>query len=696
MPAFQGPAELHIDYAGDLNPQQYQAVTALPGPALVLAGAGAGKTRTLTYRVAFLLEQGIPAHRILLLTFTNKAAGEMMQRINVLLGREEPSLWGGTFHSIGHRLLRRHASAIGYQRDFTILDRDDARHLLSTCRTEAQAAMKMDSFPKADALADIFSLAVNTHQPIAEVLARQFRTLAPLADPIAELQRAYAQRKREGNVMDFDDLLALWLELFQARPEICEQYQRQFQFILVDEYQDTNSLQCDLIDLVAARHHNVMVVGDDAQSIYSWRGANYQNILQFPRRYPKAALYRIESNYRSTPQILEVANAAIAANQNQFPKSLAPVRPPGPMPVVVTCQDASEQSAFVAHRLAALHTSGIPLNQMAILYRSHFHALEMQMELTRRNLPFEVTSGIRFFEQAHIKDVTSYLRLLTNPRDEVAFKRLIQFLPGIGAKTADRLWHQFEGANDGKIPPRLGGRKQKSRLERPGGEAGLTLVQKLQACAAAIPAKAKSDWTQLADTLRELEAEAACEKPARLIQLILEAGYEEYANETYENAYSRLEELEQLAQYAQSFDKLPEFLAQLSLMSNVEAETSEPAVGAESDRIRLSTIHQAKGLEFDVVFIIMLCEGLFPAPRSLEQPEMEEEERRLFYVAITRARNELYLCHPLLRISRGEGAIVAQTPSRFLYEIAEAGVQHWGGENPFSKPEEPDDTSEPF
>src|SRR5258706_11608218 len=434
---------LQIDYARELNPQQLAAVTAPPGPALVIAGAGSGKTRTLTYRVAYLLEQGIPAERILLLTFTNKAAGEMMRRISDLLGQELRSLWGGTFHSIGARILRTHADALGYQKDFTILDRDDAQDLIKACVTDAGIETKGTHFPKPQVLNEIFSLTANTHKTAEELVDGQFSYFSEFAVPIADLARRYTARKRATNAMDFDDLLALWLKLLQDNAELREHYQRRFQFILVDEYQDTNKLQSDLIDLLAAKHHNVTVVGDDAQSIYAWRGANFANILEFPKRYPGAKVFKIETNYRSTPEILNVANAAIAANVNQFAKELAPARKSGMKPALVACQDARQQAAFIAQRALELRDEGTSLNQVAVLYRSHFHALELQLELTRQQIPFSITSGIRFFEQAHIKDATAHLKFVANPRDEVSFKRLTLLLPGIGAKGADRLFHAF-------------------------------------------------------------------------------------------------------------------------------------------------------------------------------------------------------------------------------------------------------------
>src|SRR5688572_10438811 len=317
---FHAPVDLQIDYAKELNEQQHAAVTAPPGPSLVIAGAGSGKTRTLTYRVAYLLEHGVAADRILLLTFTNKAAREMMRRVADLLGSELQSLWGGTFHSIGARTLRRHAEVLGYRKDFTIMDREDANDLIKTCVAEAEIDVKATRFPKADVLANVFSMAVNTRRSVPEILAQEYDYFSTLALQITDIATRYAARKRAANVMDFDDLLVLWLKLLEDHEEARELYQRKFQFILVDEYQDTNKLQSDLIDLLGARHQNVMVVGDDSQSIYAWRGANFRNILEFPKRYPGTKTYKVEINYRSTPEILSVANAAIAANTEQFSK----------------------------------------------------------------------------------------------------------------------------------------------------------------------------------------------------------------------------------------------------------------------------------------------------------------------------------------------------------------------------------------
>ena len=436
---------VHIDYAAELNEQQLAAVTAPPGPILVIAGAGSGKTRTLTYRVAYLLENGIDPRNILLLTFTNKAAREMLNRVANLLPVDASGLWGGTFHSIGNRILRRHGTALGYSSGFTIMDREDQKDLINTVVASAGIDPKEIRFPKGDVLAEIFSFVVNTEMQLEALLAEKFPYFLPLLDKIQDVRERYEKKKKATNSVDFDDLLQKTLLMFQQHERIAEIYRRQFQFILVDEYQDTNKIQADLVDLLAHDHRNLMVVGDDAQSIYSWRGANFQNILEFPKRYPDAQVFKIEMNYRSVPEILGVANAAIAANVRQFRKHLSATRESKTLrPALVALNDSSEQAQFVAQRILELRDENIDLNDVAVLYRAHYHALELQLELSRRGIPYQITSGIRFFEQAHIKDVTSFIRFVANPRDEVAFNRMVKLLPGIGNRTAENLWRTWE------------------------------------------------------------------------------------------------------------------------------------------------------------------------------------------------------------------------------------------------------------
>ncbi len=654
---FRSSIELNIDYESELNAQQLAAVTATPGPALVLAGAGAGKTRTLTYRVAYLLEQGIPIDRILLLTFTNKAAKEMMERVQDLIGGDTSSLWGGTFHSVGHRILRRNAEVIGYPSTFTIMDREDAKDLMSMACTDAEIETKATRFPKPDLLCDILSMSINTGMNLERVMQERYFYFENLTEDIAKVHDAYSKRKKSNGVMDFDDLLNQWLRLLRENNEARDYFQTKFQFILVDEYQDTNQVQCELIDQLGNRHHNIMAVGDDSQSIYSWRGANYRNILEFPERHEGTQVFKIETNYRSTPEILNCANAVIAGNPQQFEKKLTPVKKNGMKPALVSCNDANQQAEFIAQRALELRDEGILLENMVVLYRSHFHALELQLEFTRRNIPFTITSGIRFFEQSHIKDVAAYLKVVSNQKDEMAFKRIVLMLPGIGIKSADKLWKLYKAALEDEITLKP------------------DLAKIIQELTRSVPKKAISEWEQFAENVSQLE-DGQNKGPGHLIRLVVAAGYEDYLQNKFPNYYSRLEDLEQVAGFADQYETTEEFLSELALLSNLDSEANRDTQ-SDPEQIRLSTIHQAKGLEFEVVFVMMLCDGLFPSKRAIESPEGEEEERRLFYVAVTRAKTELYLSYPLMRFMHGSGGETFQQPSRFINEIGNVLVEEW-------------------
>jgi len=646
---------IHIDYAAELNEQQLAAVTAKPGPQLIIAGAGSGKTRTLTYRVAYLLENGIDPRNILLLTFTNKAARQMLDRVANLLPIDASGIWGGTFHSVGNRMLRRHGSALGYNSGFTIMDREDQKDLINTVVASAGIDPKEIRFPKGDVLAEIFSFVVNTETPLEELLAGKFPYFLPLLEKISDVHARYEKKKKATNSVDFDDLLEKTLTMLQKHENIASVYRRQFQFILVDEYQDTNKIQADLIDLLASEHRNVMVVGDDAQSIYSWRGANFQNILEFPKRYPDAQVFKIEMNYRSVPEILEVANAAIVTNVDQFKKNLQPIRESNSVkPAVVALNDGNEQAQFVAQRILELRDEDVDLNEIAVLYRAHYHAIELQLELSRRGIPYQITSGIRFFEQAHIKDVISFLRLVANPRDEVAFKRMVKLLPGIGNRSAENLWNAWE----------------KSLNER--GEITSWSERLLPMN---VSAKSKKHWTQLGHTLDEIAPGGQPNPPSEMITSVVEAIYDDYAKVNFTNYELRKEDLSQLAAFARQFKDLNEFLSQLALISNVDAEAA-PNGAADKEAVNLSTVHQAKGLEFHTVFVIWLTDGMFPSSRSMDERKDLEEERRLFYVAITRAKDELYLSYPHMRLTGGYGDVF-QRPSRFLKEIPNKLVEDW-------------------
>src|SRR6195256_1370817 len=646
---------INIDYAAELNEQQLAAVTAAPGPLLVIAGAGSGKTRTLTYRVAYLLENGIDPRNILLLTFTNKAARQMLDRVANLLPVDASGIWGGTFHSIGNRMLRRHGSALGYNSGFSIMDREDQKDLINTVVANAGIDPKEIRFPKGDVLAEIFSFVINTETPREELLAEKFPYFLPLLDKIKDVHARYEKKKKTTNSMDFDDLLEKTLSMLQQHEHIAEIYRRKFQFLLVDEYQDTNKIQADLIDTLARDHRNVMVVGDDAQSIYSWRGANFKNILEFPKRYPDAQVFKIEMNYRSVPEILEVANAAIAANVQQFRKHLSAMRESNAVkPALVALNDGAEQAQFVAQRILELRDENVDLHQIAVLYRAHYHAIELQLELSRRGIPYLITSGVRFFEQAHVKDVTAFIRFIANPHDEVAFKRMVKLLPGIGGKSADNLWRAWE-----------------SRLN----EHGEVPSWRERLLPMAVGAKSKKAWEQLAHTLDEIAPGGQPNPPPEMITSIVEAVYDDYAKVNFTNYELRREDLNQLAAFARQFKDLSEFLSQLALISNVDAEAAPNQTG-DKEAVNLSSVHQAKGLAFHTVFIIWLTDGMFPSSRSLDRRDALEEERRLFYVATTRARDELYLSYPHMRLNAGYGDVF-QRPSRFLKEIPNKLLEDW-------------------
>lgn len=649
-----------IDYEAELNEQQFAAVSSPPGPALVIAGAGSGKTRTLTYRVAYLLDQGIDPRNLLLLTFTNKAAREMMERVRELIPRDLSELWSGTFHSIGNRILRRHAEEVGLTRSFSIMDRDDQKSMMTAVIADCKIDTKQRKFPKADVLISIFSLCENTKTSLAEVLEYRYPYFEEWAEEIALVWQKYTERKLKTNSVDFDDLLLLPLKLFQENEDLLELYQQRFQYLLVDEYQDTNSVQSELIHLLALPRNSVMVVGDDAQSIYSWRGADMDNILSFPDRYPEAKIFKIETNYRSVPEVLSLSNAAIAANVKQFKKSLQAFRPPGSMtPALVAVEDPRAQAEFISQRIGELQGEGIELNEIAVLYRAHHQSLEVQMELTSCGLPFEITSGLRFFEQAHIKDVAAFLRFVVNRKDEVSFKRFCMLLPGVGAATAAKLWRAWlkTGLSHSENPP-------KSFSD--------------QMIGFPVPAKAKNDWEQVCYTLDELAPGGEFARPFEMITSVVEGVYDEFMRVSFENYEHRRQDIEQLALYSEDFDDILELLGQLSLMSSVDGDPGSGEDSKDQEKIVLSSVHQAKGLEWKVVFLIWMTDGMFPNGRVLEAEDFDmfEEERRLFYVALTRSKDQLYLTYPQINPKSYSGDIVTR-PSRFLDDCPDEMLEVW-------------------
>ena len=669
-----------VPYHEELNPEQLEVVMAGQGPLLIIAGAGSGKTRTLTYRVSRLIEDGIDPSDILLLTFTNKAAREMLSRVEELVTIDTRRIWGGTFHSVGNRLLRQHAEAIGYRSNFSILDDEDAKETMDSAVSSLGIKTLDRRFPKGDVLLDIYSYLINTRTPLELHLEENYPHFAIYKEEMVNVFRRYKDRKREANAMDFDDLLVNWKLLLEEHETIAEGLKRRFRYILVDEYQDTNKLQADVVDAMASVRRNVMVVGDDAQSIYSFRGASFENIITFPIRFPDATIHKLETNYRSTPQILQLANHTIAHNRFQFQKELRAVRGDGPDPAVVGVDDVFEQATFVAQRILELRDEGEKLSDIAVLYRSHYQSLELQMELSRRLIPYEIRSGVRFFEQAHIKDVIAYLKIMTNARDELSWKRVLKLYPKIGEKTASEVWGRMSQSRD-PLEAFL-------NTSFPAGE-GRGVAKSLDS---------------LRSVLRPLSGESMRRNPSESISLVVEKGYADYARSKFANAQARLDDLEQLSQYALRYEDVTTFLEEVALANPIAGE-DVAVVGPEDERIVLSSVHQAKGLEWRVVFVIWLADGRFPSQRALRVPggivripdqnvpdEMalmlrdtmekeivipgEEEERRLFYVAVTRAKQELYLVFPVMARDRG-GLDVLMEPSRFVRELPGEVYEKW-------------------
>jgi len=651
-----------IDFRAELNPQQCEAVVCPPGQALVIAGAGSGKTRTLIYRVAYLLANGVLPEQILLLTFTNKAAREMLERVQGLLSIETGRLWGGTFHSIGNRILRQHAERLNYKKGFSIMDREDQKDLLSTVITASGFDAGNFRFPKAEVVGDMISLSSNTGVSIQEIIAEKYPYFDEASESIRHLHELYCEKKSDTNCVDFDDLLALPTRLLMENQDLRERYQRQFEFVLVDEYQDTNQLQCEFIDAVVGTHGNLMAVGDDAQSIYSWRGADVRNILGFTHRYPRANTYKIETNYRSVPEVLALANAAIAPNRIQIRKELTAARKgKGLLPAVVPLDTPSAQAAFVGQRIHDLIDEGADLNEIAVIYRAHFHSLEIQLELTNRGIPFQITSGLRFFEQAHVKDVAAFMKFAVNRSDEVSFMRLVRLIPGIGGASATKLWSEWT-------------RSDASKMEKLSGGFSTHLLKMK------VPKKAASTWEQFGYTLDELlDTEGNPMPPASMIRSITEGVYEDYMKVKFNNYEQRVQDLDQLSAYSDRFTDTFEFLTQLALVSGVDTDESPTnSEQREKEAVTLTTGHQAKGLEWRSVFVVWLAEGMFPHKRALESggDEALEEERRLFYVAVTLAKDELYLTYPVINHQARDGDVL-QRPSRFLKDLPPELIEQW-------------------
>jgi ATP-dependent DNA helicase UvrD/PcrA len=625
-----------IAYRQELNPAQYEAVVTTDGPILVVAGAGTGKTRTLVFRVARLVEAGVDPGQILLLTFTRKAASEMLRRASLLLDGRCDRVAGGTFHSFANTVLRRQGRAIGLQSNFTILDRGDSEDIISLLRTELGLDKKEKRFPRKQAIGEIFSMAVNKALPLPQLVEDTYAHMVDHLPELLELLSRYTAYKRERQLLDYDDLLTSLRDLLEAHAEVRERLSRTYRYVMVDEYQDTNTLQADIVRLLAAVHSNVMAVGDDAQSIYSFRGANFRNIMDFPSLFPETRIITLEENYRSTQPILDLTNAIIARARERHAKLLFTAKGSGACPILVAAENEQYQSRFVCQRILELREEGVPLNDIAVLFRSSFHSFDLEIELARHDIPFIKRGGFKFVETAHIKDVLAHLRIVANPRDAVSWHRVLLLLEGIGPRSADELirWVLGEGEP----------------------AAGLE----------AFPRRSfTTDLHALAGLLRQL---GGATLPEEQLDLVLRY-YEPILKRVHRDDYpKRRRDLDHFASIAARYRSLESLLVDMALEPPTDSVADVLAVDPDEGLLTLSTIHSAKGLEWHAVFVIWAAEGKFPSSYNVHDDDEIEEERRLMYVATTRAKEQLYLTYPINIFDRSLGIVIGK-PSRFIEDI---------------------------
>lgn len=640
------------DLAADLNPAQAAAAAHGDGPLLVIAGAGSGKTRTLTYRVASLVERGARPERILLLTFTRRAAQEMLARAEKLVGSASRIVQGGTFHGTAHRLLRRFGPAAGLARDFTIMDQGDSADLMQLSRAQlGHAASRARRFPKKETLHYVYSRHVNTGFAVEDVVREEYPQFVDYLDDFRKIYADYVLRKQERNLVDYDDLLLFWAMMLEASPELAVQISGLYDHLLVDEYQDTNVLQARILQGMCRSHRNITVVGDDAQSIYSFRGANFRNILDFPKHFPGATVVTLEQNYRSTPDILGVTNTLISRVSERFTKNLWTERPRGETPWLVTARDEQQQTRFVVDRILELYEEGTPLREMAVLFRAGYMSADLEIELTNRKIPFEKWGGLKFLEAAHVKDVLAFLRVLENPRDEVSWYRLLSLLPGIGDATARSAigamaQAAWDSAAFGDFTP---------------------------------PPRARAAHSALVALLALLRTGTAADEAQVSAEIArVRTMYDGIVRNRYDRPEPRLADLDQLQTIAAGYPDRATFLSALAL--EPPSATQELAGGSakdENDCLVLSTAHSAKGKEWDAVFLIWAVDGWFPSARALVDEQQTDEERRLMYVAMTRARNYLSVVYPLNSYSNRRGADYSMSQlSRFVDRGVRATMHH--------------------
>ncbi|MGV3719888.1 MAG: ATP-dependent helicase [Actinomycetota bacterium] len=644
------------DWLGQLNPQQRQAATHEGGPLLVIAGAGSGKTKTLACRVAWLIRQGTPPDRILLLTFTRRAAAEMLDRASRIIGQGATGrVWGGTFHSVANRLLRQYGQAVRLPLEFTVSDQADAAVLMDLIRGELGLSTARRRFPQKSTLAAIYSRSVNSRTRVSEVVKRHFPWCQDALEGITQVFQQYTERKRRSLLLDYDDLLLFWRALVTG-PGVSDLLADRFDHILVDEYQDTNSIQAEIVQGMRRNRDGLMVVGDDAQSIYSFRAATVRNILEFPQQFPGTTVVKLEQNYRSTQPILDASNAVMAHAGERYAKDLFTERGGSAKPVITTCLDEGEQCAAVCDRVLAKREEGLALRDQAVLFRAGHNSDQLEVELSRRNIPFVKYGGLKFVEAAHVKDMLALLRILDNPRDELSWHRVLQLMEGIGPAGARRIVASLNAGarseGDSEAETDAKAESESARDSTPDTPTNLDPLQRLLQDAPPVPESAYEDFAALRDALADCQSsEMTVASQVERIRRF----YEPIFQRVYDNAPMRLRDLDSLEQIAVGSSSRAQFLADLALdpPSSTQDLAGPPLL--DEDYLILSTIHSAKGCEWNAVHLIHVSDGIIPSDMATGSTEEIEEERRLLYVAMTRARDALYLYFPLRYYDRPRG-----------------------------------------
>ncbi|MBK7498680.1 MAG: ATP-dependent helicase [Ignavibacteriales bacterium] len=637
-------ARFTINYQEELNPSQFEAASAVNGCFLIIAGAGTGKTRTLVYRVARLIELGHDPNSILLLTFTRKAANEMMKRASMLLDDRCSKIRGGTFHSFANLTLRKYAKVIGLDSSFTILDQGDSADVINLIRSQDGFITKEKRFPNKQTLNKVFSLSVNTGKKVEEIIENDYPHFIPLLDKILEINKIFTEYKRRNNLLDYDDLLVYLREFLNKGGPAVKALLAEIKFVMVDEYQDTNHLQSEIVKGLSQYSKNVMVVGDDSQAIYSFRGADFHNIMQFPKLFDDVKIIKLEENYRSHQSILDFANRINDAAIEKYKKDLYSRRGSGTLPNIVAASTENLQSKFIVEKILDLREEGVPLKDIAVLFRSSFFSFDLELELAKANVPFQKFGGMKFVENAHVKDIMAFLRIAINPKDVISWYRVLLLHEGIGPKTAQRILDELAT----------------SRIT-------------IKAEPDQQPEFKHHKLSPLFYLLYELQKKKLL--PSEMVQKVYHY-YWDLFKANYDDWNKRKKDLEIFQNIVENYTSVDTLLSDMAIEPIIESVVDVDATDKEEEYVTLSTIHSAKGLEWHSVFIIHAVEGYFPSARSIESLETLEEERRLMYVASTRAKNNLFITYPMNLYDR-EAGITLSKPSRFISDITPDLAEGW-------------------